>query len=374
MKKMLLNMVLWSLASSQAGCSLCLQHIMADGAGLESRADIPRIDLSDPNCGLYGVKLTQSDEGAVQVRWEANSLSINMPQEFYRVKYHRQLDPTDHRVVVEGIVAATSRKYPVAIDTGCHLPVLLNDIHVLENSLAIYPFSDKHGPPATSGLCHLPELRMGEVTFVNPPCIYMEKHPEVRLFGLLPVASEKEIIMGLPLVRAFKYVAIDGLAKEVEFSGASAFQPVDQSSWSRYPLSIGSYADGVPRIFVEINIAGQVMNASFDTGASIALCVRQRVWQTLRTRLTGVRSKNVSLFLPLYGGTVPATSFLVPELSVGERIVKNAVVSVFPDDSPLFTGKLKRCDALIGMQCFSDTIMVLDFSNNLMWVKNGGTD
>ena len=52
-------------------------------------------------------------------------------------------------------------------------------------------------------------------------------------------------------------------------------------------------------------------------------------------------------------------------LQVGDRVIREAQVSVFPNDSPL----LDRCPGLIGMQFFRDTIVVLDFQRNLMWVK-----
>jgi len=56
---------------------------------------------------------------------------------------------------------------------------------------------------------------------------------------------------------------------------------------------------------------------------------------------------------------------ILPILQVGDRTVKNAMISVLPDDSPL----LDRCPGLIGMQFFRDTIVVLDFQRNLMWVN-----
>lgn len=50
----------------------------------------------------------------------------------------------------------------------------------------------------------------------------------------------------------------------------------------------------------------------------------------------------------------------------GERTVKNAEISVFPSNSPL----VEDCDGLLGMQYFRDTVMVLDFDEELMWVKS----
>jgi hypothetical protein len=51
---------------------------------------------------------------------------------------------------------------------------------------------------------------------------------------------------------------------------------------------------------------------------------------------------------------------------VGNRTVRNAKISVFPNDSPI----VEHCFGMLGMQYFEDTVMVLDFEKELMWVKN----
>ena len=67
-----------------------------------------------------------------------------------------------------------------------------------------------------------------------------------------------------------------------------------------------------------------------------------------------------------YIGRLNCEKTVVPGLQVGNRLVKDALISVFPDDCPL----LDESEALLGMQYFLDTVVALDFENCLLWVKN----
>ena len=58
------------------------------------------------------------------------------------------------------------------------------------------------------GLCHLPELQIGEVTLVNRPCLYLERQMKPALFEL-SIGGEDSIIAGLPALREFKYILFD---------------------------------------------------------------------------------------------------------------------------------------------------------------------
>ena len=67
------------------------------------------------------------------------------------------------------------------------------------------------------GLCHLPELQIGEVTLVNWPCLYLERQMKPALFEL-SIGSDDSIIVGLPALREFKYILFDNVRGEVDFS------------------------------------------------------------------------------------------------------------------------------------------------------------
>ena len=66
-----------------------------------------------------------------------------------------------------------------------------------------------------------------------------------------------------------------------------------------------------------------------------------------------------------YIGNLSCKKGNIHDLEFGNRTIHNAEISVFKDDCPLLDG----CDGLVGMQYFSDTVFVLDFENELMWLK-----
>ena len=63
-------------------------------------------------------------------------------------------------------------------------------------------------------------------------------------------------------------------------------------------------------------------------------------------------------------GFVDGKGKIVEELNIGNRRIPNAPIDISSDDSILGPDKF-----LLGMGCFEDTIIVLDFEHNLFLVK-----
>jgi hypothetical protein len=345
----------------QGGCSLYpLRYTVVNTKNLQDRTDV---HLMDPNDGPYMIKITQSDSGKDGFRWAIDSWIEQ--QKPCRVKYHK-LYAANHFMVVEGRVGNGRKKYPIILDTGASQPIFVKDIHVLDNKLPIYPVgtSDINPEGYQLGLCHLPKLRIGEVTLANLACLYLERHVELELFGL-PIARDESIIVGLPALREFKYVAFDSANREVEFSHGKVFEPAEPQLWGQYPFSIEEDLYGNALLFVEIPIAGEKMKLQLDTGSGNGLALRQELWEYMCEKIPNVKLKDSGELYP-YIGNLPCKLGIIEELKIGDRTVKSAKISVFPDDSPL----LIHCRGLLGMQFFQDTVMVLDFEGGMMWVKN----
>jgi hypothetical protein len=332
---------------------------------LENRADIR---LIDPNDGPYSIKVTPRNDGGRDYSWEIDS-QIEQAKPC-RVKYHR-LYATSHFMVVEGRVNGDGgRKYPVVLDTGASQSIFVKDTHVLDNKLPIYPMqTNKAGLNGFSlGLCHLPELQIGNVALVDWPCLYLERHTKPELFGLSIAQDDikdDSIIVGLPVLQEFKYVLFDNIRKEVEFSYNELFEPGETGLWEQYPLSIEEDFRGNAFLFVSVPICGEEIELQLDTGSGRGLAIREELWEKMCKKVQNVKLKDGRDLYP-YIGLLPCKRGVIREVEMGKRTVENAEVSVFPNDSPL----VKDCQGLLGMQCFQDTVMVLDFENKLMWVKN----
>jgi hypothetical protein len=347
------------------GCSLIARKAVVKGriADLQS---VPRIDPNDPNsCVATITTVDTADERTFDIKLKADSYAIHMGQCPHRIKCQKRPGPKsklDNSIVIEGALSGSPRTYPINIDTGHSDYILVNDIHILENRLPVYGGPDGHG------ICCLPDLRIGELVLSNLLAHYYFRHTERQLFGL-PIEKNKEIVMGVSLLQQFKYVAFDNVKREVEFSTAHSFSKPDQTAWSQYPLCIQTEPEGSPKIVVDMPVAGRAMKLMFDTGFEAALVTSEAVWKQTEARLHKTQRSMRKVFAPFAGGYIRSRTAVVQELPLGHRTVKDAYVCILPDDA-LIVDYIKDQAGLLGMQCFDDTIVVLDFEGNMMWVKN----
>ena len=170
------------------------------------------------------------------------------------------------------------------------------------------------------------------------------------------MTTDKAIIAGLPLLRQFSYIAFDSAAQEVEFSHDSRFQPVEPAQWARYKFEIEEDLAENIFLFVTIPIAGLDTKLQLDTGSGRGLAIRAELWNRLQKRIRDVKLTKGTELYP-YIGLFDCQKGSIAELEVGDRTVRDAQISVFPDDCPL----VEDCQGLIGMQYFHDTAIVLDF-------------
>jgi len=351
---------LWILVwCFQAGCSV--HHTTADTTGLESKAGI---HLIDPNDGPYSIEVIPRKDGRHDYLWEIDSKIVQ--NHTCRIKYHK-LYFTNRFIVVEGRVGNGSKTYPVVLDTGASQPVFVKENHVIDNNLAIFPMQTKISNDYKFGLCHLPKLQLATVTFIDWPCLYLERRSKSELFGLSIAkdhAGDDSIILGLPALREFKYIVFDNVRKEVEFSHNELFKPEQPQLWEQYPLSIEEDFHGNAFLFVTIPIAGEEIELQLDTGSGRGLAISLELWEGLREKINKVNLTKGRDFYP-YIGWLACRRGVIPKLEFGNRTVINAELSVFPSDSPI----VEDCEGLLGIQFFQDTIMVLDFENELMWIK-----
>ncbi len=281
------------------------------------------------------------------------------------MKYHPSYD-TKHCIVVDGSIADSKKKYPVVLDTGASQGIFVNDIHVLENKLPTYPIQSNkdNSKDYGMGLCYIPQLRIGQMTLSDVTCWYLKRHLELNFLGL-PMVRDDSIIVGLKALREFHFIVLDNINREVEFSRDKAFEPDKEYLWSQYPLSIEEDNYGNAFLFVQIPITGESMKIQLDTGSGNGLSLSEVLWEKLFGKVQGVKLEDSADLYP-YIGRLPCKRGVVTQLQVGNRLISNAKLSVFPADSPL----LSDCDTILGMHYFQDTVIALDFQNAILWVRN----
>jgi hypothetical protein len=77
-----------------------------------------------------------------------------------------------------------------------------------------------------------------------------------------------------------------------------------------------------------------------------------------------------------YGISIVGRRGTVPAIKIGDNVIHNLEVVVFPNNSAIFTKSHDRNHpGIMGMQCFQGTVMVLDFKYKSLWVKrNNGKE
>jgi len=365
LRKTILGIVLGLCLCLLAGCSIQPVRIVVEGSELQDRTDIPLIDVNDPN-GWHFVQ--KNDTNSTAIFTTTRPVKIKAAHTCC-VKYHWLYYPFRRCAVVKGRLEKTKKTYPVMLDTGSGAPALVNDKHILENKPAIYPLGINKSYSAGIGVCYLPELRIGQIKFVDLTCFYLDKHHELQLFGL-PVAYENAILLGLPVLKAFRYVLFDNIKKEVKFSPKEPFEPEQPHLWRKYPFFIKDKSMHGIAIFVEVPIAEEIMTLFLDTGCS-ELILPEKTWQTICGSYPRVRLKTAD-HLFYAREKLPCRKGVIKKFRLGDMIIRNVPVVVLADD--VMKSVVFDCSGLLGMNCFRGTVFVLDFHRSIMWVRNNGTD
>ncbi|MHC4061009.1 MAG: retropepsin-like aspartic protease [Planctomycetota bacterium] len=321
---------------------------------VENLESTPGITLMDPNAG--GIEIVKvNDNNDIKVNWGPVGIHLNDTGKC-RVKQVGTFN-----VQVRGRLP-NGNEYPVVIDSGNAAPMAVVTTVVLENALPVLPF--KQLPKGQGGFSQIGELKIGDMKIVNAPCTYWTGHYERRFLGWT-TWKQKDINLGLGLMQSFVYILIDNVSQEVEFS-VEHFVAEPNQVWASYPMIVETREHGNKRLTVDIPIAGQGTHLMLDTGAGPGLILTEKIWARISEGLQIVSTVKSFVSSPA-DGQVPCNEVVVRELGVGEAVIPNAVVFVMPDENPY-----GEDDFTLGMGFFKDTMIVLDFGNDLLWIKKPG--
>jgi hypothetical protein len=249
----------------------------------------------------------------------------------------------------------------IRIDTGCPVLCMLSYNVVKENNLSIYSIE---GQSPSGGICYLPYLHLGEATIRDIPCLYLNRQWELQFFGI-PVNKIKLVLFGLQLMKEFRYILFDNVRGELTLSAKQSFTPMQDNHWLQYPFKIEeNIKNRNIRLIVDLPIEENTYRIALDTGADAGLIVDTRFFDRLPESMTATGEKQ-NFKLAIYPeGWLDCKKMVVPELNFCHRKIKNAQVIVLPDDTA------DKYTNFVGMQYFKDTVFVLDFESELLWVKD----
>jgi predicted aspartyl protease len=303
----------------------------------------------------YSIEVIKRADGRKDYYWQIDS---RIEQDTTALLKYHEMYRRYHFAVVEGSIGVGGKKYPIVIDTGASQPLIVKQIHVKENNLRVYPLKTSGKANAETDVCYLPELLLGPVKLINWACLELKSH-----WAGLGVRDDFAVV-GLPVLREFKYVRFDDISEQVELSKDKVFEPNDSQLWAKYPLWIEEDFSGNAFLLTKIPIDGQEMELQIDTGSGRGLAISEELWEQLPADARCVSLKQTRELYP-YIGNLKCRTATVPELSLGDKALHNVPVSVFADDSPL----VDDYGGLLGMQLFRKAVVVLDFENGLLWLK-----
>jgi hypothetical protein len=313
-------------------------------------ATVPDVHLLDPNLELFQIE--QREPNRVVVHWGKVDVQVT------GAGRARMWESAQNTKVVGALPGG--KTYPVVIDTGNPGLAAVTSTVVFDAGLRVYPIDDPGG--FRGGVCHLPTLKMGDVTIARLACECWLGHYERRVLGRA-TWIERKINLGLGLLKGFGHIRIDGVDREVGFSRGT-FQAEEPNDWHSYPMLIGHDRKGEERLVVSIPIDGRVVTAGLDTGVGPGLIMteKRRAEVLPHARILGCETDRVAT--PGYG-YLPCRKITLAALSIAGMTLTNATVHVTEDDNPFGPD-----DLVLGMGYVRYTVIVLDFEHDLLWIRN----
>jgi hypothetical protein len=318
--------------------------VFVTNSDLESE---PGVRVLDANNQFFQVLSLEPHH--IDIKWEKAKINLKEPR--CRVK---KLDSD----LVHVTVRLNDKQYPLLIDSGNKVGLVVNDMVIIDNGLEIFPFNIKGS--TFDGCCHVDKIEIGDMTITDPPCLYTLNHFEKRLFGRT-LWKQRQIILGLELLRKFSYVLIDNISSQVEFARQDSFQVDTAGMWDRYDMSVEETEGDAVDIIIHIPIAGKLTKAILDTGTSWTLAMTEDVWKDYSTKLQILKESQERA--QFFYGWKEVRKITVSEFSIGNKPMRDASIFIVGDSV------FKESFTLIGMGYFKDAVVVIDFEHSLLWVR-----
>lgn len=319
----------------------------------------------DPNHGPFTIVEADATEPNASrvVSWKpiriTTGLSDGQPYDVHADALRYHLGGNHYvRVKIPG-----GRKYWAVLDTGFAHYLYVNDVVIQECNLAVYPLGGNRATRAPTGLCEVPDLRLGQVLIESPPCVYEQRHWRDTIGGI-PVWRHGTILLGLRFMRSHAYVRFDNPRHTVTFNPRQAFEPDAPSRWACLPFVLEE-VDHDLRMLVDLAIEDQTIRVQFDTGGGKpGLRLRQSAWDRAGHRLDA-RYVGSRRFRNLQLGEFRSQRYLASALNVGPIRVRNAQIDVVPEENSTVQG----FEGVLSLHYFRNTTVVLDFRRNLIWIR-----
>jgi hypothetical protein len=265
------------------------------------------------------------------------------------------------------------RTYRVLFDSGNSILPHITPAHIVENQLPVYSvaISPRDEQVWNFGIALIDELNIAGLSITQLPATYNLTYTSYQLFGLgfAEVGKDKTINLSLSVMQEFSYIAFDSRDKKMRLSLDEPFVPDTPADWKSYPF----IATDDNRLFIHSTLEGVPVTLMIDTGSETQLLLTKSCFDRLAESQPNLNygwKFDRSGFAPLAGGYFPVQSRTIRGLTFDRSTYKGSTNVGIVDDGLIddFLDE-NQFDGLIGFPFFDETVMVLDFENNLLWVK-----
>lgn len=365
--KYALPLLLSVLATAIAGCGVniaLIDNCVITDADFKAARSMKLMDRDGP---IYIQEIVTAD-GFDTYEYSSNTVPIIDMPDIATADFHLEEYARNHYMVVNGKMA-NGKTYPVILDTGANLDaIIVQDIHIRENDLPVYPLTKSSGPESKMSLCAIEKLTLGDFHLNYYTGVSWGQHVELKLLGIIPLGRSADICFPLPLMSRFKYFKFDTPAKQVQFSAKKSFIPQSEDSWNRFPLTVESKVSdhGKQFVFIDMEVNGERIRPLLDTGAGLGLMFNNHLWDKIKDSFEETKRKDFNFVLPFHfeGNKPKCTNITVKDLHMGDIKMSGVEITVLPE-----TKSWKKTDCIIGMGYFREKIVVLDFESSTLWVK-----
>jgi hypothetical protein len=311
----------------------------------------------DPN--NYSIHIVKGKDGT-SASWNRNINCMDCPDKFTLVMpYWGGSWIINNVPTVRGQMNGTS--YPVILDTGDPVGVIVTDIHINKHKLPVYFFNpdDKNN---STGLA-IATLNLSRLRFENYPCFFFNYHADISFLGLSTDWLAQAVILPLDFMSGFSWTQYDQIHKELSIS-TEVFTPENKAQWMTFPFEITN-----KQIRVPVAMEGNPIRLFLDTGGGFMLNLTKDQVQQLyekRPDLQKIRKKKSVSLTPYVHGKVNDLEITPREIQFGDTILKNATIQY---NEQVTDPNLFPYEGTMGIDLFKHTIMVLDFEKKLIRVK-----
>jgi hypothetical protein len=165
-------------------------------------------------------------------------------------------------------------------------------------------------------------------------------------------------------MKEFSYILVDNVTREVEFAANRSFNPQNNNRWHQYQMTIEHDEKQFADLIIDIPLVGHPRRIKLDTGAGPGLILTEKIWAKLSSDFQTRHQEKDKLRTPL-SGWLPCRKITVEQLALGNISINDAQIHVIADDNPF-----GQDEFTLGMGFFKETVIVLDFERNLLWIRN----